>query len=103
MNKFEQTKGLAEQGDAEAQNHLGVMYRYGLDVEQNDTEAVRWHTKSAEQGYANAQYYMGWMYEHGLCVEQNKETAILWYEKAAKQGHKSAAIFLHELKLENKN
>jgi TPR repeat protein len=45
----------AEQGDAKAQNNLGVCYRYGLGVEQDDTQAAHWIRKSAEQGYEVAQ------------------------------------------------
>ena len=33
---------LAEQGDAEAQFLLGVRYRDGTGVPQDDAEAVRW-------------------------------------------------------------
>ena len=41
---------LAEQGDANAQWELGFMYRFGLGVAENHTEAVKWYRKSAEQG-----------------------------------------------------
>lgn len=33
-----------------AQNELGDCYYYGLGVEQNYEEAVKWYRKSAEQG-----------------------------------------------------
>ena len=42
----------AEQGDADAQNNLGVMYRNGKGVPQDDAEAVKWYRKAAEQGHA---------------------------------------------------
>lgn len=45
---------LAEQGDAEAQFNLGVLFKNGIGVTQNDTEAMRWLRKSAEQGYEHA-------------------------------------------------
>ena len=44
----------AKQGYANAQNHLGWMYRNGRGVEQ-DLEAVKWFQKAAEQGEAYAQ------------------------------------------------
>ena len=51
-------KGLrtpAEQGDAEAQFNLGVMYANGEGVTQDDKEAVKWYRLAAEQGNAEAQ------------------------------------------------
>ena len=44
----------AEQGDADAQVNLGVMYAIGLGVPQDDAEAVRWYRLSADQGNACA-------------------------------------------------
>ncbi len=46
----------AEQGHAEAQSNLGVMYTNGQGVPQDDTEAVKWYRKAADQGHARAQF-----------------------------------------------
>ena len=43
-------KLLAEQGDADAQLNLGVMYEDGEGVPQNDKTAVQWYKRAAEQG-----------------------------------------------------
>jgi len=40
---------LAEQGNADAQFTLGVMYDNGRGVPQDDTEAVRWYRLAADQ------------------------------------------------------
>ena len=40
---------VAEQGDAEAQYNLGIMYANGRGVTQDDKEAVTWFRKGAEQ------------------------------------------------------
>ena len=42
----------AEQGDANAQFNLGVMYDNGEGVSEDDVEAVRWWRLAAEQGHA---------------------------------------------------
>ncbi len=68
---FKLSLPLAEQGDAEAQNNLGVMYGHGWGVAQDDTEAVTWYRKAAEQGDARAQYMLGFMYDHGQGVAQD--------------------------------
>jgi TPR repeat protein len=41
---------LAKQGHAHAQFMLGVMYRKGQGVPQDDAESVRWSRKAAEPG-----------------------------------------------------
>jgi len=48
-------KPLAEQGIAQVQYNLGVMYKHGRGVAQSDTEAVKWSRKAANQGHAGAQ------------------------------------------------
>ena len=52
---------LAEQRDAEAQFLLGVRYRDGTGVPQDDAEAVRWYRLAADQGLAGAQRNLGSM------------------------------------------
>ena len=46
---FREWLPYAEQGDAFAQYSLGIMYKEGTGVPQNDTEAVKWFRKAAEQ------------------------------------------------------
>ncbi|WP_011608305.1 tetratricopeptide repeat protein [Histophilus somni] len=84
-------KQLAEQGDANAQHNLGLMYEYGDGITQNDQQAVYWYTKAAEQGYANAQNNLGLMYtDGGKGITQNYKQAVYWYTKAAEQGYANA-------------
>ena len=40
----------AEQGQAKAQNDLGLMYEDGRGVQQSDVEAIKWYRKAGEQG-----------------------------------------------------
>jgi|GEM_PF-3806451 len=44
----------AEQGYAEAQNYLGVMYLSGAGVSPNSYLAKQWLEKAAEQGHKSA-------------------------------------------------
>ena len=46
---------LAEQGNADAQAGLGIMYQAGHGVAKDVREAVRWYQKAANQGHAKAQ------------------------------------------------
>ena len=84
---FNEFKPLAEQGDADVQFILGVMYKNGQGVLQDDKEAVKWYTKAAEQGVAAAQFNLGVMYDTGEGVLQDDKEAVKWYTKAAEQGY----------------
>ncbi len=53
---------LAEEGHAEAQRHLGIMYYTGSGVTQDYAEAEKWYRLSAEQG--NAEHFMHVHHEH---------------------------------------
>ncbi len=74
---------LAEQGHAEAQYLLGVMYDEGLGVPQDYAEAVKSYRKAAEQGYAKAQLFLGNMYFFGQGVSKDYVQAYMWYDLAA--------------------
>ena len=53
---------LAEQGDANAQSNLGVMYYNGQGVAQDYGEAARLYRLAAQQGHADAQRALGILY-----------------------------------------
>ena len=62
---FDEWKLLAEQGIAEAQYKLALMYSRGEGISRDDKEAVKWYRLAAEQGIAGAQSNLGLMYEKG--------------------------------------
>ena len=81
----------AEQGYANAQCSLGVMYANGQGVGQSDAMAVKWYRKAAEQGHAQAQFNLGVMYANGHGVPQDFPEALRWFRKAHAQGFENAA------------
>ena len=81
---------LAEQGDAAAQNNLGVMFDKGRGVPQDDQEAAKWYRLAADQGAAAAQYNLGMMYLHGRGVPQSEIQAYKWVTLAAVQKDEDA-------------
>ena len=87
---FATTKLKSEQGYADAQYRLALMYDYGEEVEQDYAKAFKWYQKSANQGYANAQYNLGWMYKNAHGMLEDNAKAVEWYLKAANQGYASA-------------
>jgi uncharacterized protein len=71
----------AEQGDADAQHELGLIYDTGLglpQVPQDKIAASKWYAvaikgyrEAAEQGKADAEYNLGIMYNGGNGVPKN--------------------------------
>ncbi len=91
---FKLFKPLAEQGDAQAQFHLGTMYYNGKGVPQDYREAEKWYRKGAEQEDAAAQFMLGVMYYYGKGVPQDYKEAVKWYRKVAEQGDDAAQYAL---------
>lgn len=81
---------LANQGNAEAQAHLGFLYEHGRGVPQNYTAAAKWYRKAANQGIATAQSNLAMMYRAGRGVTQDYAAAAKWDRKAANQGNATA-------------
>ena len=88
---------LAQQGHAEAQFNLGVMYENGLGVQKDHAQAVDWYKKAAEQGLKEAQNNRGKNYAQGTGVEQDYIRAYKWLSLAAEQGLKKAASNLDRI------
>ena len=64
----------AEQGDADAQFNLAVLYYYGDGVPQDYAKARQWWEQAAAQGHADAQYNLGQLYFfwHGVPQDLGK-------------------------------
>ncbi|WP_295623833.1 tetratricopeptide repeat protein [uncultured Nitrosomonas sp.] len=88
----------AEQGYADAQFNLGLMYANGEGVPQDMEQAVELFKKAAEQGHVDAQNNLGAMYFTGEGVARDEKEAIEWFEKAAAQGNEDARINLDAIK-----
>jgi len=79
-----ETTRLAQQGDAEAQFSLALMYDEG----------------QTKRNLPAAALYLGMKYEFGNGVQQNKAVAEKWYEQAALQGWAMAQYLLAMLLLD---
>ena len=87
---LQETRLQAEQGNANAQYVLGLMYDNGTGVPQDYAQAVKWYRLAADQGHASAQFNLGVMYYEGQGVPQSFPQALKWYRLAADQGHAKA-------------
>lgn len=78
----------AEQGNADSQKKLGLMYANGYGVLQDPVMAEMWFLKSVEGGDADKQYSLGLIYENGYYgITRNYSEAVKWYRKSAEQGN----------------
>ena len=83
---------LADQRDTLAEGLLGLMYKNGEGVRQDDVQAASWYRKAADQGDDLAQTSLGKMYEYGQGVPQDYVQAHKWYNLAAARFPPSEAI-----------
>ena len=60
----------ADQGDAQAQYNIGVMYYGGQGVPQNTSEALRWLHKAQAQGFYMAKQRIE------LIMQEMRETRV---------------------------
>ena len=77
---------LADQGDSLAQYNLGLLYRKGRGVPQDDAQARQWYEKAAVQGQAKAQFSLGTLYFNGEGAPKDYRQALRWFRRAADQG-----------------
>jgi TPR repeat protein len=87
-------KPLAEQGDAESQFNLGVMYENGQGISKDYKTSVKfWHRLAVDEGNAIAQHNLGWLYQQGKGVPKNNKIAAKWWTLSANQGLANARFY----------
>jgi len=73
---------LADQGNADAQFNIALMYHSGAGVTANEPEAVKWYTKAAKNGHRTAKEYLAAAYAEGwFGLAQDEKMARFWYSK----------------------
>ncbi len=82
---------LAESGDADAQNYLGILYYLGLGVHRDYKKALEWYGRAARAGHADAQKNYGDMVNFGRGIQRSNQEAYKWYFAASQQGNQKAA------------
>ncbi len=92
---FKQIELMSAQGDANAQNQLGVCHLVGIaGLPKDPVKANELFALSAAQGFPKAQFNLGVSYMEGRGVQKDEEKGTEWMKKAAGQGLCSALRFL---------
>lgn len=89
-DSFSMFKAAAVAGHTEAMHILGYKYFYGIGVQENIKEAVKWWKKAVEAGNVPALFDMGLVYEFGYGEKVNAQ-------KAADKGNVKAKMQLAEM------
>src|SRR5581483_5794945 len=94
---FSWYKGLADQGQAFAQENVGLAYGTGLGVDRNEMEATRLYKLAAEQNFPSAQTALAKRFESGVGVTKDLGEARTWYERAVGLGSAEAMAALGDM------
>jgi TPR repeat protein len=87
-------ESMAKDGNANAQNQLGLINALGKQGQTNYAVAREWFLKAAEQGLPEAQNNLASLYFSGRGLPRDVEEALRLYEKAAEQGFSQAQFVL---------
>ena len=77
----------AEQGYADSQYNLGVLYAEGKGVEQNKVTAGEWFAKAAIKGHPDAALDYGIMVFRGDGVKKDEKAGAQWLLISARRGN----------------
>jgi len=85
-------QALAEEGSAEAQFGIGILYGNGYGVSLDDVQAVKWYQMAANQSHPDAQCHLAVMHSNGWGVPQSDQEAFKWFALAAENGVTEAQL-----------
>lgn len=72
-------KTRAGQGDAQAQETLGFVYKWNQGVKQDYAEAVKCFLRASDQERRRAQHELGRLHYAGKGVKQDYQEAYFWF------------------------
>jgi len=81
---------LAENGSANAQSGLGLLYYTGSGVPLDYARARKLFVAAAKRNVPQAQMFLSFMYRYGEGVRQSYILSYMWCDLAVSAGHPSA-------------
>jgi len=85
----DQLRQMAESGNPEAENALGLRYFQGDEINgirKDEPQAFHWFSRAAEHGSLKAQSKIGFLYRSGRGVPQDSNKAYFWALVASARG-----------------
>ena len=80
----------AEQGNAQAENALGIAFQHGYGVTRDDVVGFDWLYKAALKGNAPAQHNLALAYHAGQGTLKSESEAFTWFLESARNGQASS-------------
>lgn len=74
---------------SESYNTLGIIFKYGENIKQDYSEALKFLNLAAEAGDEVAMYELADLYYKGLGVPKEFELSAKWYKYATESNYKS--------------
>ena len=93
---------FAANGDARANYNLGIMYREGLGVDQDDIGALTHFIAAAEDGHMLGNYAVGLAFLRGRGSDVDAETALSYLKEATLLGHALSPVEMGRIYLEGR-
>lgn len=93
-SKFVHIQVQAEQGDADAQFLLGLMFLSGRYVQQEVPSGLHWITLAAEQQHEKAQQTLADLSFEGQLIKRDLAVAERWYKDMGERGNRWAQFRL---------
>lgn len=84
----------AENGHAQSQNELGVLFTLGIGVSQSDEIAYQCFLKAALQGIAASKYNLGKIFLEGRGRSRDLRLSFRWFMDSAIQGYALAQFYV---------
>ena len=87
FNAIDAWKRASEQGHAEAQYRIGLLYARGEGVIQSIPDAVIWFTRAADASHVEAQFQLGRIYLNGATPGLGADN---WFKSAIQRSSEIA-------------
>ena len=84
----------ADAGNSFAQNNMGFMYRHGIGLTKDSSQAISWYKSRCDLGNMVAAYNLACAYSSGDGVIQDDDDAFKFYQMSASKGYVGAIINL---------
>ena len=82
---------VADSGNVDAMNLLGVLYTTGTEVPRDTTMALCWFQKAIDGGSADAMDNLATMYLVGIGFSRDPVNALRWFQRSAARGNVHAS------------
>lgn len=93
-------KKASAEGDKLGLLGMGYVTLYGIGVDRDAREAVKFFTRSAENDHPEAMYNLAIMYSKGIGVTQSSHDSFRMFQAAAHSGHLQSNYILGVMMLE---